>query len=1413
MPFLTGRSNTPSSGRRDRLRAVRRRPGRNPWWIFHPGCEPMEARTLLSTVNWVGSGTGGSWDVAANWLDATTMTNHVPTAADNAVINLTSAGTVTLNSNAADAANSLTTNANTSISIGNGDNDALALTTTSTIGGGLTETNGKLSGAATLTVDGAIVWTGGTISGSGTLNAEGGITLGGTTMGNYDEVLAGWTLNNYGTATLSVYFTNDSQGLYLSYGGTLDNEAGASFSITTDADIAAYGGSPNGGTVNNQGTFAKTGGTGTSTVGLDAYSGTVPFNQSGSGVVEAESGTLSLIGGGTSSGTSTISAASGATLAWPSNSASYTLDAGTTISGTGIVAINGGTIDVAGAVTCTGLIDFSSGIITGTGTLTIDSTMNWTDGAMTKSDGSGTADVASSGTLNMGGTTSDTDYTEGLYGWTLNNYGTATLSTYYNTEGLYFYNGGTLDNEAGASFSFATDSNIVAYGGSPPGGTVNNQGTFAKTGGTCTSTVSYDAFNSDVVAFNQSGSGIVEAESGTLSLIGGGTFSGSSSSLAAASGATLALGGGSFSVNAVDASGAGTIAVVGSPVSVTVSGDLDSTAALFVVRNGNGTLAIDGASTIATLSMSGGTLSCNSTLTVATLSMSGGTLSGTSTLTVSGTTTWTGGTMSGTGATDADGGLTLGGTTSGTGYEETLDGWTLNNYGTATLSCYTTGQGLYLADAGVLDNEAGASFSITTDAYIQSTGYSSPAGTVDNQGTFAKTGGSTTSLVGYNNGDGTVTFSNSGTLEALSGTLYLDGPFSNFSGTTLTGGSYIVATTLEFNNAAIHTDAASITLQGSSAEIINQSGTNALTGLASITSAGSFASLGGPTVSVTGSLDNAGIIQAPRNGNRRPAQAGKTTGRGDRRQAGEGVSTTLVNDLGRGTLERDTGGVGVDRRVVELERRRNNVGTAGKRGAREVAEGAVEIKRPAEGFERTGVAERHGAVTIVVTDEARRGAPGLGKGPLVVHSAGGGRVAGRLDVGVGGDAERRARLIVKNTRVCQIQALAGRVAGEGRRPVVVECPAIKSLLVARAAGRPAEGESAVGVGGAGSGHRAAGPGRCSADGERGRTAQSAAGHAQGRDGERGITTQSAAGHAQGRNRGGPVNGERAVAVAHDEEGCRAIEVAANGDADGAADDGDGPGTAGVDRVHREASTAQCERGPGSGGQTGGASGECSAADEAECARLCLDDPTAALVERHDVAVKGVIADGARACTPGLGEGPLIVHRATRGRSSVGHDVGVGGEAERCAGLVVESASVVEIQALGVVVGGEGRRAVVVQCPAVETLGVVRVARRPAHVQSARAGDVGGAAAVALGHGTVGPIHGAVDGQRTGARDDSGAEVDQSCAGNGTGDVDCPAVDRDDARSADRRAGVERVGCAIARPCQCRARSRGDRRGS
>jgi hypothetical protein len=61
--------------------------------LCRPWLEGLEDRTVPNAVNWTGG--SGLWNDSSHWLDATTMTNHVPTSSDDAIIN--TAVTVTHN--------------------------------------------------------------------------------------------------------------------------------------------------------------------------------------------------------------------------------------------------------------------------------------------------------------------------------------------------------------------------------------------------------------------------------------------------------------------------------------------------------------------------------------------------------------------------------------------------------------------------------------------------------------------------------------------------------------------------------------------------------------------------------------------------------------------------------------------------------------------------------------------------------------------------------------------------------------------------------------------------------------------------------------------------------------------------------------------------------------------------------------------------------------------------------------------------------------------------------------------------------------------------------------------------------------------------------------------------------------------
>jgi hypothetical protein len=104
-------------------------------------------------------------------------------------------------------------------------------------------------------------------------------------------------------------------------------------------------------------------------------------------------------------------------------------------------------------------------------------------------------------------------------------------------------------------------------------------------------------------------------------------------------------------------------------------------------------------------------------------------------------------------------------------------------------------------------------------------------------------------------------FTNKGTLTIGSGSKFSTGTSSltNFSGTTLTGGTYNVTGTLAFNNANIVTNAANVTLSGTTSKITDQGGTiNALANFAN--NSGTFTLATGRTFTTTGSFINSGAM-------------------------------------------------------------------------------------------------------------------------------------------------------------------------------------------------------------------------------------------------------------------------------------------------------------------------------------------------------------------------------------------------------------------------------------------------------------------------------------------------------------------------------------------------------------------------
>ena len=275
------------------------------------------------------------------------------------------------------------------------------------------------------------------------------------------------------------------------------------------------------------------------------------------------------------------------------------------------------------------------------------------------------------------------------------------------------------------------------------------------------------------------------------------------------------------------------------------------------------------------------TFSIDGPATAASLTQSGGTLSGAADLTVSGAYTWSGGTMSGavrlvlpaTGQMNIVGNVTAGRTIDNTAAGSAIN-WsngelfgtltnlgqfnidssvntmylgTLNNSGTMTWS------GIHdlRFDGGTINNQSAGTFDVQDDHLFF---FYAGSPSFNNAGLFKKTAGSGISTVN-------IPFANSGTIEVLTGTLNLNGGFSNFSGTTLTGGTYIVSGTLGFSGRMFARTPRQSCSMARRAQILNSStSANALANFATNASGGSFTIQNGRNLTTAGAFSNAGNL-------------------------------------------------------------------------------------------------------------------------------------------------------------------------------------------------------------------------------------------------------------------------------------------------------------------------------------------------------------------------------------------------------------------------------------------------------------------------------------------------------------------------------------------------------------------------
>ena len=386
---------------------------------------------------------------------------------------------------------------------------------------------------------------------------------------------------------------------------------------------------------------------------------------------------------------------------------------GTSVTSTGDVAIDSLTdakpltvSDGSFATTNPSTIDnnltVSGASFGGSSTITINGpNSTWSSGTLTGS-------VTNAGTLTI--SSGNSKFLDG----TLTNAGTVAVSG----GGVIYANAdnAAIVNQAGATFDFQADATL--YDNGHAGLSFVNAGTLEKSAGTRTSEIDFPVSNTGAV---------VNVASGTLSLAGGGAFSGTTTLTGA-----LTLTSGTFTL----ANGS---ALLG-------SGSL---------QDNNATLALAGSVTV-----------------IAPLVFSAGMLAGTGTFAAGSQVTWSGGFLVGS--------ITNAGTLTVAGDAPKFLNGTLTN--TATVEMSGTG-GIYVeANSAAIVNQAGAVIDFQTDAQVTSNGHAGTSFT--NAGTLEKSAGTNTLNVFF-------PFTNSGTISATSGTLEFSAAFVNAPGSSLfaNGGS------------------------------------------------------------------------------------------------------------------------------------------------------------------------------------------------------------------------------------------------------------------------------------------------------------------------------------------------------------------------------------------------------------------------------------------------------------------------------------------------------------------------------------------------------------------------------------------------------------------------------------------------
>ncbi len=380
------------------------------------------------TDSWTNAG-GGAWETAANWSNSS-----VPTSSDNVCITVPNV-TVTINGDSVSAA-SLTLGGASGTTTLEVTRPALATGVLTLSADSTVTTHGEI----TTSIAGIVTMSSGTLTNDGTLT---GVSLGlnGNVTNASDGTVSvsGSTVTYGASGNASGTFTND---------GTFDVSSTGTFNVEGNTDTFIN----DGGTIDNQGTFELTNGTGqTFHEGAGTTTGN-PIqlnNTSGAALTFTGTGSSSFTVFGNATGnTITGDIASGQTV----NLQQSGLQPGTLTATASF--INNGTIN---AVKSSALNIPSGDTLTNNGTITKPTDANVNGFTI-----SGSVTNAATGTISVNATS------------------TISASLTYTGTGSKLTNNGTIDVSANASFLVEGDSDTIEN----DAGTIDNQGTFELTIGT-----------------------------------------------------------------------------------------------------------------------------------------------------------------------------------------------------------------------------------------------------------------------------------------------------------------------------------------------------------------------------------------------------------------------------------------------------------------------------------------------------------------------------------------------------------------------------------------------------------------------------------------------------------------------------------------------------------------------------------------------------------------------------------------------------------------------------------------------------------------------------------------------------------------------------------------------------------------